>query len=525
MSACLLSGNKTMKKIILFFLIFIVLVNNASAYTFTNIGGDFKIEYPAGWTYIEEPDGSDQTFTSQTGRASVRVTVNPSDGKSLDESVGDRIRFLRDSYGISPFSEKYVTVGSVKGKELMFYYNYEQKEYKYRQILIVSGDRYFIISAASLTSDFPFFSEDFDKIINSFTLLKPAITPKVTAGYTPAPTPTPVKTEPGAPTISLHAERTSIQVGDEVLLKLSILSPIGKPKMEFQIILIPPSGMSVAGQEFSETGGQYSQKGTIEAGNSRFVDIKLKANEAGDKDVEATVRYYFGDNKSNLLEVSKSQKIIVSSKATPTATRSEEPSGGGSALVGIIAIIAIIFTAYIIINKVIKSVKGKISKGEEPAREVRAQPAEIEEEPEAVKESVEEPKHEVKVAERKKSAFEIEKQKQHQELPPGNLDIETRNYLNLGVNTAISTLDAEIANAENDARQLQGPIKKNEDILGKLGTRLVNNEISEQTYNDLKNKYMRKISELKSKFAALESEAAKLKKIRSFIHEKGKYYT
>ncbi|MFA4935951.1 MAG: hypothetical protein WC568_08960, partial [Candidatus Methanoperedens sp.] len=72
---------------------------------------------------------------------------------------------------------------------------------------------------------------------------------------------------------------------------------------------------------------------------------------------------------------------------------------------------------------------------------------------------------------------------------------------------------------------LQGPIKKNEDILGKLGTRLVNNEISEQTYNDLKNKYMRKISELKSKFTALESEAAKLKKIRSFIHEKGKYYT
>ncbi|MFZ2411414.1 MAG: PsbP-related protein, partial [Candidatus Methanoperedens sp.] len=265
MSARLLSGNKTMKKIILFFLIFIVLVNNASAYTFSNIGGDFKIEYPAGWNYIEEPDGTDQTFTSQTGRASVRVTVNPSDGKSLDETVGDRMRYLRESYGITPFSEKYVTVGGLKGKELMFYYNDEQKEYKYRQILIVSGDIYFIISAASLTSDFPFFSEDFEKIINSFILLKPAITPKVTAGYTPGRAPTPVQTETGAPTISLHAERTSILVGDEVLLKLSILSPIGKPKMEFQIILIPPSGMSVSGQEFSETGGQYSQKGTIEA--------------------------------------------------------------------------------------------------------------------------------------------------------------------------------------------------------------------------------------------------------------------
>jgi hypothetical protein len=94
-----------MKKIILFFLIFILLVNNASAYTFTNIGRDFKIEYPAGWSYIEEPDGSDQTFTSQTGRAWVKVVVVPSEGMTLDEVVGDRIRYL-NSLGIYPFSEK-----------------------------------------------------------------------------------------------------------------------------------------------------------------------------------------------------------------------------------------------------------------------------------------------------------------------------------------------------------------------------------------------------------------------------------
>lgn len=523
---------KTMKKIILFFFIFILLVNNASAYTFTNIGGDFKIEYPAGWTYTEEPDGGDQTFTSQTGRASVRVVVEPSGGKSLDESVGDRIRFLLDTYGISPFSEKYVTVGGVKGKELMFYYyTTEKKEYKYRQMLIVSGDKSFIISVIALTSDFPFFSEDFDKIINSFALLKPVITPKVTAGYTPVPTPTPVQTEPGAPTIALYAERTSILVGEEVLLKLSILAPLGKPKMEYQIILIPPSGMSVGGSEFSQTGaGQYSQKGTIETGDGRSVDIKLRANEAGEKDVEATVRYYFGDDISNLKEVSKSRKIIVSAEAAPTVARGGEPSGGGSAIVGIIAIIAIIFTAYVFINKIIKTVKSKTSKGEEtPTGEVQAQeiiehPARIEEERETREEFAEEPKHEVKVAKRKESAFEIERRKQHRELPPESLDLETRNYLNLGVNAAVSTLDAEIARAESDVLQAHGEIRKNEDVLGKLGTRLVNKELSEQTYNDLKNKYMRKVSDLKSKVASHENEIEKLQKIRSFIQEKGKYY-
>lgn len=531
----------TMRKTILFFLISLLLINSASAYTFTNIGGDFKIEYPAGWSYIEEPDGTDQTFTSQTGRGSVRVVVELSGGMSLDESVGDRIRFLLDNYGISPFSEKYVNIGGVKGKELMFYYYTEQKEYKYRQILIVSGGKTFIISAYSLTSDFPFFSEDFDRIINSFALLKPVITPKVTAGYTPVvtagytpvPTPTPVQ-EKGAPTISLHAERTSILVGEEVQLKLSILAPLGKPKMEFQIIIIPPSGMSVTSQDFSETGGQYSQKGTIETGDSRFVDIKLRANEAGDKDVQAKVNYDFEDDKSNVKEVSKSQKIKVSAEAAPTATKDGKPSGGGSAVVGIIVIAAIIFAIYMFINRRIRAAESKISRVEEQTREVQAREepehevrAAEKEEPaiEIEPQIEEEPKREVKAAKKKESAFEIERRKQHRELPPEDLDMETRNYLNLGVSAAVSTLDAEISRAESDAMQVQGEIKKTEGVLAKLGTRLVNKEISEQTYNDLKTKYSRKVSEMKSRIASCESEAARKQKIRSFIEEKGKYYT
>jgi|GEM_PF-6917903 len=528
-----------MRKTILFFIISLLLINSASAYTFTNIGGDFKIEYPAGWTYLEEPDGTDQTFTSQTGRAAVRVVVEYSGGMSLDESVSDRIKFLQNNYGISPFSEKFVNVGGVKGKELMFYYYTEQKEYKYRQTLIVSGDKTFIISAYSLTSDFPFFSEDFDRIINSFALLKPVVTPKVTAGYTPVatagytpvPTPTPVQEK----VASLHAERTSILVGEEVDLTLSIVAPLKEPKtkMEFQIILIPPSGMSVTSQEFSETGGQYSQKGTIDTGDSRFVKIKLRANEAGEKDVEATVRYNFEDNKSNIKDIPISQKIRVSAEATPTVTRGAEPSGGGSAVVGIIVIAAVILAIYMFINRRIRAAESKISRVEEQAREVQAreepehevsaaerkEPA-IEIEPQIE----EEPKREVKAAKKKESAFETERRKQHRELPPEDIDMETRNYLNLGVSAAVSTLDAEISRAESDAMQVQGEIKKTEGVLAKLGTRLVNKEISEQTYNDLKTKYSRKVSEMKSRIASCESEAARKQKIRSFIEEKGKYY-
>ena len=534
MSARLLSGNKTMKKIILFFFIFILLVNNASAYTFTNIGKDFKIEYPAGWNYNEEPDGTDQTFTSQTGRAWVRVVVLPSEGMSLDEIVGDRIRYL-NSLGSYPFSEKYVTISGVTGKELMFYEEYQQKEYKERQVLILSGDKYFIITAGSLTSDFPFFSEDLNKIINSFTLIKPAITPKVTV-YTPVPTPTQTPEEIEkelSASIKLHMDRTSVSIGEEVKLTLSLVSVITKPVMRFQIILIPPSGMSVTAKEFSQTAaGQYSFEGTVEPGKERPVMVNLKANEPGVKDVEGWVIYYFGDDFSTKVEKRLKEKITVAApEVTATVKRDEGPSGDGSAIVGIIAIIAIIFTAYVFINKIIKSVKGKVSKGEEPPTgEVQAQktiehPGRIEEEREIREEFVEEPKHEVKVAKRKESAFEIERRKQHLALPPESLDLDTRNYLSFGANTAVSTLDAEIARAGSDAMQIQGEVRKTEDILGKLGTRLVNKEISDQTYNDLKNKYTRKVSELKNKVANLESGAAKLKKIRSFVQEKGKYYT
>ncbi len=525
-----------MKKIILFFVIFMFLVNNASAYTFTNIGGDFKIEYPTGWSYTEEPDGTDQTFTSQTGRAWVRFAVSPSEGMGFDEIVGDRLRYL-NSVGIYPFSEKNVVINGVTGKELMFLEDYQQKEYKERQVLILSGDNYFIITAGSLTTDFPFFSENFDQIIDSFKILKTALTPittgavRTTTPSTPRATPTPEETDEilssDVASIALHREKTRVDVGEEVLLKLSIVNYISnREPMEVQLIIAPPSGMSVTSTEFTQsTTGQSTSSYTLKPGQNRDIEIKLKANEIGNFNVEGKVVYYFGENKTSAVVKNFKKPITVKSAGVipvGTATKPPEPSDGSSAILGIIAIIAIIFTGYVIFSKVVRTVKSKVTKGKAPAEvEVHEpeQEAEISESP-----VIEEEPARIEPKIKKESAFEAEKRKQHNILPPEELDIDTRNYLGSGINTAILTLDAEIANAENDALQLQGAIKKNEDVLAKLGTRLVNNEISEQTYNDLKNKYLRKISELKGKFAALESEASKLKKTRSFINEKGKYY-
>ncbi|MDP2841202.1 MAG: hypothetical protein Q8O17_02855, partial [Candidatus Methanoperedens sp.] len=353
--------------------------------------------------------------------------------------------------------------------------------------------------------------------LNSFKLLRTTQSPKVSS---PGPTPVETNKEKSA-SVSLHREKTNVVVGEDVLLKLSVVNLITKPVMNVQVIIKPPSGMSVTSTEFSQgAAGQYTSTYKLEPGASRDIEVRLKPNEKGNFIVEGWVVYYFGDDITSKKEEILKEPITVRlpDEITPTINpQGGENSDGSSTILGIIAIIAMIFTAYVIFNKAAKTFKNISTKGKTPSSvevhtsEVNRSPPQYIEE-----ESREEPEAE--------SAFEAEKRKQHNILPPEEIDIETRNYLGSGANAAISMLDAEIAKAQSDALQVHDAINKDEEVLAKLGNRLVNKDISDQTYNDLKNKYMRKISGSKSKVANFENNAERLKKIRSFIQEKGKYY-
>ncbi|VVB88550.1 Uncharacterised protein [uncultured archaeon] len=325
-----------------------------------------------------------------------------------------------------------------------------------------------------------------------------------------------------------------MEVGEEVLLKLSVVNLITKPNMTVQVIIKPPSGMSVTSTEFSQSGGgQFTSKYTLEPGANRDIEVSLKPNEAGKFNVEGWVVYYFGDNITTKKEVILNEPITVSLPGAVTSAQKPHDGGGESdstsTIIGLFAIIAMIFTAYVIFNKISKAVKNTAGKRKTPDAVVQTAYVDRSDTPHIEEMAVEEPERiePVRIVPeiKNESAFEAEKRKQHAILPPYDIDPDTRNYLGFGTNTAISMLDAEIEKAQGDARQIQGEIKKDEDVLGKLSKRLVNKEISEQTYNDLKNKYMKKISDMKTKIVNLEGESAKLKKIRSFIQEKGKYYT
>ncbi len=125
--------------------------------------------------------------------------------------------------------------------------------------------------------------------------------PVVTFG-TPAATPTfiPGTTTPlSSASVELYGEKTDVDIGDDIVLKLSAVNLITKPVMTLQVILIPPSGMSVTSSEFATSGaGQYTTTYKVDPGSGRDVEVRIKTSQVGDFTVKGRIVYYYGDNVS-----------------------------------------------------------------------------------------------------------------------------------------------------------------------------------------------------------------------------------
>ncbi len=119
-------------------------------------------------------------------------------------------------------------------------------------------------------------------------------TPAGTPGLTPGTT-TPV---PSA-SVELYGEKTDVDLGEDIILKLSAVNLITKPQMTLQVILIPPSGMSVTSSDFVTSGaGQYTSIYKLEPGSARDIEVRIKTSQAGDFTVKGRIVYYYGDNIS-----------------------------------------------------------------------------------------------------------------------------------------------------------------------------------------------------------------------------------
>ncbi|MFZ2412003.1 MAG: LemA family protein, partial [Candidatus Methanoperedens sp.] len=115
---------------------------------------------------------------------------------------------------------------------------------------------------------------------------------------TPAATPLATTSIPSA-SVELYGEKTDVDLGEDIILKLSAVNLITKPVMTVQVILIPPPGTSVTSSDFATSGaGQYTATYKLNPGSGKDIEVRIKTSQVGDFKVKGRIVYYFGDDKS-----------------------------------------------------------------------------------------------------------------------------------------------------------------------------------------------------------------------------------
>lgn len=164
-----------------------------------------------------------------------------------------------------------------------------------------------------------YFGEDKENT-QDYTLDLP-VSVRLPVATTPAPTiSTPIntpiqiiKTVDSETHVYLYGEKTDVIINEDILLRLSAVNTINKPVMTVQVILYPPSGMSVTGQDFVKSGaGIYTTTYKLEPSDSKDIEIRIRPNQIGDFNVKGIIIYYFDNDKSSAETITKMLPIKVS---------------------------------------------------------------------------------------------------------------------------------------------------------------------------------------------------------------------
>ena len=137
-------------------------------------------------------------------------------------------------------------------------------------------------------------------------------------GTTPSPSVSPSTTPQSTianASVKLYGVKTDVELGENIVLKLSAVNLIAKPVMKAQVILIPPSGMSVTSSDNAFSGaGQYTATFDLQPGELKDIEITIQTIQTGDFIVEGRVNYYFGTDKSTAEDYTLQLPIKVRNK-------------------------------------------------------------------------------------------------------------------------------------------------------------------------------------------------------------------
>lgn len=163
-------------------------------------------------------------------------------------------------------------------------------------------------------------------------------------------------TAPQNASVKLHGERTDVEIGSNILLKLSAVNLITKPVMHVQVIIIPPSGMSVASSGFAMSGaGQFTSDYEIEPGVGRDIEVAIVANQIGNFTVEGRVIYYFASDMANAEDYTLELPIRVrpvdagpDSLVTPSTPDNHNGIFGLPGFIVVVAVIGVLIAAVLL---------------------------------------------------------------------------------------------------------------------------------------------------------------------------------
>ncbi len=152
--------------------------------------------------------------------------------------------------------------------------------------------------------------------------------------------------------VLLHGEKTDVVLGEDILLKLSAVNLITKPPMSVQVMIYPPSGMSVTGSEFVKSGaGIYTTTYTLNPGDGKDIEVHIKSNQVGDFNVKGRIVYYFGENKDKAEDHTLNLPIKVRKEPGQTAPSSTDDAGTNAKTPGFEGMIAAIVLLLVLVLK------------------------------------------------------------------------------------------------------------------------------------------------------------------------------
>ncbi len=146
--------------------------------------------------------------------------------------------------------------------------------------------------------------------------------------------------------VQLHGEKTDVVMGEDIQLKLSAVNLITKPVMHVQVIILPPSGMSVSSSEFVQSGaGQFTTTYEIPPGKGRDIEVRIRSNQVGEFEVQGRIIYYFDDDSAHAEDQTLRLPIRVRDGQQPTTSVPTQNNGnwlpGFGALIAVIGILAL----------------------------------------------------------------------------------------------------------------------------------------------------------------------------------------